>query len=95
MTTVRYFAPGMVPNRTVFAMSARFGAKPPSLLGYNQTVKHHPSLDLLPKDWQLRKSARLRERAESVALLLAIAAFWVIVFALNFFVGQSSQPLIR
>lgn len=58
-------------------------------------MKHHPSFDLLPKDWQLRKSARLRERAESVALLLAILGFWVIVFALNFFVGQSSQPLIR
>lgn len=58
-------------------------------------VKHHPSLELLPKDWQLRKSARLRERAESIAILLAIAAFWVIVFTLNFFVGQSSQPLIR
>ena len=66
-----------------------------SLLGYNRGVKHHPSLDLLPKDWQLRKSARLRERAESVALLLVIAAFWMIVFVLNFFVGQSSQPLIR
>lgn len=58
-------------------------------------MKHNPSLDLLPKDWQLRKSGRLRERAESLALLLAIATFWVIVFALNFFVGQSSQPLIR
>lgn len=58
-------------------------------------VKHNPSLDLLPKDWQLRRSARLRERAESIALLLAIAGFWVIVFTLNFFVGQSSQPLIR
>jgi len=58
-------------------------------------VKPHPAVDLLPKDWQLRKSARLRERAESLALLAVIAAFWVIVFALNFFVGQSSQPLIR
>ena len=26
---------------------------------------------------------------------IAIAAFWMIVFTLNFFVGQSSQPLIR
>lgn len=58
-------------------------------------MKYNPSFDLLPKDWQLRKSARLRERAESVMLLLAIAGFWVVVFALNFFVGQSSQPLIR
>lgn len=58
-------------------------------------MKHHPSLDLLPKDWRLRKTARLRERAESVMLLLAIAVFWVIVFTLNFLVGQSSQPLIR
>lgn len=66
-----------------------------SILGNKQTVRPHSSLDLLPKDWRLRKSARLRERAESVALLLAIAAFWVIVFTLNFFVGQSSQPLIR
>jgi hypothetical protein len=64
-------------------------------LGNNRIVKHHPSIDLLPKDWQLRKSARLRERAESIALLLAIAFFWVIVFTLNFFVGQASQPLIR
>jgi hypothetical protein len=58
-------------------------------------VKHHSAIDLLPKDWQLRKSARLRERAESIMVLLAIATFWVIVFALNFFVGQASQPLIR
>lgn len=67
----------------------------PRVLGYNKRVKHHSSVDLLPKDWQLRRSARLRERAESLALLLVIVAFWVIVFALNFFVGQSSQPLIR
>lgn len=68
----------------------------PSFLGNKAiAVKHHPSLDLLPKDWQLRKSARLRERAESICVLLAIATFWVIVFALNFFVGQASQPLIR
>jgi hypothetical protein len=58
-------------------------------------VKHQPAFDLLPKDWQLRKSARLRERAESIAVLLAIAAFWAIVFALNFFVGQASQPMLR
>ncbi len=58
-------------------------------------MKHNPAVDLLPKDWRLRKTARLRERAESIVLLLAIAAFWVIVFTLNFFVGQSSQPLIR
>jgi hypothetical protein len=58
-------------------------------------VKRNLALDLLPKDWQLRKTARLRERAESITILLAIATFWVIVFALNFFVGQSSQPLIR
>lgn len=64
-------------------------------LGNTENVKHNPSLDLLPKDWQLRKSGRLRERAESIALLLAIATFWVFVFTLNFFVGQSSQPLIR
>lgn len=58
-------------------------------------MKYDPPVDLLPKDWQLRKSGRLRERAESIALLLAIVAFWMIVFTLNFFVGQSSQPLIR
>jgi hypothetical protein len=52
-------------------------------------------LDLLPKDWQLRKTARLRERAESLVVLLAIAAFWVVVFTLNFLVGQASHPLIR
>lgn len=67
----------------------------PSVLGNKEEVKHNPSLDLLPKDWRLRKSARLRERAESIVLLLVIAAFWVIVFTLNFFVGQSSQPMIR
>jgi len=61
-------------------------------------VKHSRpglTLDLLPKDYELRKGARLRERAESIALLSAIGAFWVLVFALNFFVGQSSTPLIR
>lgn len=63
--------------------------------GIRSTVKRDTSLDLLPKDWRLRKSARLRERAESVIVLLAIAAFWLLVLALNFFVGQSSQPMIR
>ena len=53
------------------------------------------SYDLLPKDYELRQGARLRERAESIALLSAIAAFWVFVFTLNFFVGQFSTPLIR
>lgn len=53
------------------------------------------SLDLLPKDMPLRRSARLRERAESIALLVAIAVFWVFVFALNFLVGQYSTPMIR
>ncbi len=55
----------------------------------------HDSLDLLPKDLPLRHSARLRERAESLVLLGAIAAFWVLVFMLNFFVGQFSTPMIR
>lgn len=67
----------------------------PCVLGNTENVKYDPPVDLLPKDWQLRKSGRLRERAESIALLLAIVAFWMIVFTLNFFVGQSSQPLIR
>lgn len=52
-------------------------------------------LDLLPKDFELRKNARLRERAESLVLLGVIAAFWVFVVALNYFVGQASTPLIR
>ena len=64
-------------------------------MGNTVCVKHHVPFDLLPKDWQLRKSGRLRERAESIAVLLAIFAFWVIVFTLNFFVGQASTPLIR
>ena len=51
--------------------------------------------DLLPKDFELRRSARLRERAESIALLSAMAAFWALVFGLNFLVGQASTPLIR
>lgn len=61
-------------------------------------VKHsRPNLtyELLPKDFELRKGARLRERAESIALLSAIAAFWMLVFTLNFFVGQFATPLIR
>ena len=53
------------------------------------------TFDLLPKDFELRKSARLRERAESIAVLSAMAAFWALVFTLNFFVGQASTPLIR
>jgi hypothetical protein len=63
--------------------------------GYNTFVKHHQTLDLLPKDYELRKSARLRERAESIGVLLAIGTFWAIVLVLNFLVGQSSQPMIR
>jgi hypothetical protein len=60
-------------------------------------VKHSRPLayDLLPKDLPLRRSARMRERAESIAILAAIGAFWVLVFTLNFFVGQSSTPLVR
>lgn len=53
------------------------------------------SIDLLPKDVPFRQSARLRERAESIALLAGIAIFWVFVFTLNFFVGQYSTPMIR
>lgn len=53
------------------------------------------TLDLLPKDLPLRRSARLRERAESLALLCGILAFWTFVFTLNFFVGQFSTPMIR
>ena len=52
-------------------------------------------LELLPKDFELRKGARLRERAESIAILSAMGAFWLLVFTLNFFVGQASTPLIR
>lgn len=51
--------------------------------------------DLMPKDLPFRKSARLRERAESIALLGGILGFWVLVFTLNFFVGQASTPLLR
>ena len=52
-------------------------------------------LELLPKDFELRRGARLRERAESIAILSAMGAFWLLVFTLNFFVGQASTPLIR
>jgi hypothetical protein len=55
----------------------------------------HPSDDLLSKDLPLRHSARLRERAESLMLLGGIAAFWVLVLALNFLVGAYSTPMIR
>lgn len=61
-------------------------------------MKHLESrlaVDLLPKDLPLRKTARMRERAESIAILAGIAAFWVVVFTLNFMVGQASTPLIR
>jgi hypothetical protein len=51
--------------------------------------------ELLPKDLPLRRSARMRERAESIAILAGIAAFWMLVFTLNFLVGQSSTPLVR
>lgn len=64
-------------------------------LGNNHTVKNSHTFDLLPKDLPFRKSARLRERAESIVLLVGIAVFWTIVFTLNFFVGQASTPLIR
>ncbi len=67
-------------------------------IGNNQRVKHlysQTAVDLLPRDLPLRKSSRVRERAESIALLAGIAAFWVFVFVLNFFVGQFSTPLIR
>jgi hypothetical protein len=53
------------------------------------------TLDSLPKDLPLRRSARLRERAESIALLSVILAFWAFVLVLNFFVGQFSTPMIR
>lgn len=55
----------------------------------------HPALALLPKDLPLRRSARLRERAESIALLTGIGLFWVFVITLNFLVGQYSTPMIR
>jgi hypothetical protein len=61
-------------------------------------VKHSRgplAVDLLPKDLPFRRTARMRERAESIAILAGIAAFWMIVFTLNFFVGQASTPLIR
>jgi len=55
----------------------------------------HSTVDLLPKDLPLRRSARLRERAESLILLAVIASFWILVFTLNFFVGSYSTPMIR
>ncbi|HET7813590.1 MAG TPA: hypothetical protein VFL13_04390 [Candidatus Baltobacteraceae bacterium] len=59
-------------------------------------MKHLRShADLLPKDLPMRRSARLRERAESIALLCGILGFWVLVFTLNFFVGQASTPMLR
>lgn len=76
------------------------GREPGTLagIGNNQRVKHlhsQTAVDLLPRDLPLRKSSRVRERAESIALLAGIAAFWLFVFVLNFFVGQFSTPLIR
>jgi hypothetical protein len=53
------------------------------------------ALDFMPKDLPMRRTARLRERAESMVLLALIVCFWVFVFTLNFFVGQASTPLIR
>ena len=53
------------------------------------------TLDLLPKDLPMRRSARLRERAESLMLLGGILVFWIFVFTLNFFVGQASTPMLR
>ena len=52
-------------------------------------------VDLLRNDLPLRRSARLRERAESIFLLAMIAAFWIVVLTLNFFVGEYSTPMIR
>jgi len=52
-------------------------------------------VDLLHNDLPLRRTARLRERAESLVLLGIIAGFWVLVLTLNFFVGQYSTPMIR
>ncbi|HEV3155036.1 MAG TPA: hypothetical protein VGZ02_14605 [Candidatus Baltobacteraceae bacterium] len=60
-----------------------------------KTLRPDITLELLPKDYELRRGARLRERAESIAVLSAMGAFWALVFALNFFVGQASTPLIR
>lgn len=53
------------------------------------------AVDLLRNDLPLRRTARLRERAESLVLLAIIAGFWVLVLTLNFFVGQYSTPMIR
>jgi hypothetical protein len=62
-------------------------------------VKDYPegraAVDLLRNDLPLRRSARLRERAESLVLLGMMAGFWVLVLTLNFFVGEYSTPLIR
>lgn len=53
------------------------------------------AVDLLRNDLPLRRTARLRERAESLILLGIIAGFWVLVLTLNFFVGEYSTPMIR
>ncbi|HZZ65106.1 MAG TPA: hypothetical protein VFE17_06395 [Candidatus Baltobacteraceae bacterium] len=53
------------------------------------------STEFLPKDLRFRRTARVRERAESLALLAAMAGFWIIVFTLNFFVGAFSTPMLR
>jgi hypothetical protein len=62
-------------------------------------VKDYPegrsAVDLLRNDLPLRRTARLRERAESLILLGIIAGFWVLVLTLNFFVGEYSTPMIR
>jgi hypothetical protein len=62
-------------------------------------VKDYPegrsAVDLLRDDLPLRRTARLRERAESLILLAVIAGFWVLVLTLNFFVGEYSTPMIR
>lgn len=55
----------------------------------------HSTTDLLPKDLPFRRSARLRERAESLIVLAAMAGFWILVFTLNFFVGAYSTPMLR
>ncbi|MFN2449335.1 MAG: hypothetical protein ABR508_06010 [Candidatus Baltobacteraceae bacterium] len=53
------------------------------------------TLDAVAKDLPMRRSARLRERAESLVLLGGIMAFWAFVYALNFAVGQASTPMLR
>jgi hypothetical protein len=52
-------------------------------------------IEVLPKDLPMRRRVRVRERAESMCVLLAMAAFWVVVFVLNTLVGQAEHPLIR